>query len=574
MNFKVKPIHKYYSFCFLLLVIIVSCANPVAPTGGPKDITPPTVVRSEPGNPDVNFNGEAISITFSEFIALKDINSQLIISPPLKQTPTFQTRGKSLVLKFKDQWLPTTTYNIFFGDAIVDITESNPLGGYKFTFSTGPILDSMMIEGRLINAFDLTPVKGAYVMLYDTIYDSIPYKQIPYYLARTDDSGLFQLTNLRNIPYFMFALTDINANYMYDMPGEQISFIDSLVTPWFNEKHNDIAKADTTKAIKDSSVLVTLPGRHVDMYHFKEVDSTQSLVKTQLLRKNVFSLVFKVPVKEPKFDLVSSDYDKQPITGLNRNRDTLTMWLPGYTADSIFFVVKDGDAVIDTVETTTAPRASTVNTKGPDKVPALVTKSNIQSRRLKPTNPLAIVFQNPVSNYKLETLQLKHDSILLEPKAIEFVDSIRTRLLVRYPWKQGENYTLTMPDSVFTDIMGHSNDSTVFAFKGMTEEETSNVKLDINIPTEDDYIIQLLGDKDKVLEQVTINQNSSIEFKYITPGKYRIKAIKDANKNGYWDTGNYLKRRYPEEVIYYPVELELRANWTIEEEWNIIEPAS
>lgn len=566
--------NRIYSFYLVLLLIAASCANPVAPTGGPKDETPPVVIRSIPNNPDVNFNGNEIAISFSEFVALKDINSQLIISPPLKQTPTFQTRGKSLILKFKEPWLPQTTYNVFFGDAIVDITESNPLGGYKFTFSTGPVLDSMMIEGRLINAFDLTPVKGAYVMLYDTLYDSIPYKQIPYYIARTDDKGLFELTNLRNIPYFMFALTDINANYLYDMPGEQIAYIKTLVEPWYEEKREEPVKIDTANTQADTSVLINLPHRHVDLYHFKEVDSTQSLVKTQLLRKNVLSLIFKVPVIKPVFELISDNYEKKPITGINRNRDTLTMWLPEYTADSLFFIIRDGDVVIDTVETIAVPRAKTVNTKESTKIPAITTKSNIQSRRLKPSNPLVITFQNPVSVHKLEALQLKRDSILLEPKALEFLDSIKTRLVVRYPWKSGESYTLTMPDSVFTDIMGQSNDSTVFAFKGITEEETSSVKLDIKLPSDDEYIIQLLGEKGKLIEQVTINKNSSIEFKYITPGKYSVKAIRDSNKNGYWDTGNYLKGRQPEKVLFYPAELELRANWTVEEEWKIIEPAS
>ena len=188
--FPFRSFHKFFNrLLFACLLILFACANPVPPSGGPKDTTPPSVIRAVPANQSVNFKAEKVIITFDEFVTLKDITTQLVVSPPMGEHPEFTTRGKNLIMKFKEPLKSNTTYNFFFANSIVDLTESNPLAGYQFTFSTGPVLDSLTIGGTLINAFNNQPVKDAFVMLYDTIYDSVPYKTRPYYLARTGSAG-------------------------------------------------------------------------------------------------------------------------------------------------------------------------------------------------------------------------------------------------------------------------------------------------------------------------------------------------------------------------------------------------
>ncbi len=610
MDFQSAFKLKHHLFTLLVLILLGSCANPMSPSGGPKDVTPPAIISSSPANLSTNFTGKEIVITFDEYVSLKDIHSQLIISPPVSEMPSFSNRGKSLIAKFKNPWRSETTYNIFFGDAIVDITEGNKLGGYKFTFSTGNVLDSMMIEGKLINAFNLTPVKAAYVMLYDSIYDSIPYKQIPYYIARTNDAGEFQLTNLRNMKYKMFALTDINANYIYDLPGEEIAFIDTLITPWVPLKEgglkfdvmnpaqpdtiappdsvvvtrlsNDslaitdtippVAVIDSIATRTDSSMIYTSSGKYIQMFHFREVDSTQTLLKSHAAKENVLSFIFRVPVKEPLFKMMEGNYAGQPVIGKNRIGDTLTMWLPGYTADSIWLEISDQGTVIDTVEMMARPREKAVRKTETAKAPSLALTSNITGGRLKPSTPLRITFADPVATHAKERALLMEDSLIINNAQIEFRDSIQRQLFIRYPWKEGVRYTYTIPDSSFTSILNIANDSTRYTFTGMMEEETSHVSLTIELPAKTPYLIQLLDAKEKLVEQVSISENMTIDFRYISPGKYRIKAIDDRNGNGYWDAGKYLSGKYPERVIYFPTELDLRANWTVEEQWNIPEP--
>ncbi len=605
---------KHTAYIGFLIILLASCANPVAPTGGPKDVTPPVILRTSPPLQSTNYTDQEIILYFDEYVKLKDIGQLLIISPPVKETPVFKTKGKGLVAEFKDPWRSETTYNIFFGDAIVDITEGNSIPGYKFTFSTGNVLDSMQIEGKLINAFSLAPVKAAYVMLYDTIYDSIPYKQIPYYIARTNDMGEFQLTNLRNRPYKIFALTDINANYIYDMPTEEIAFIDSLITPWEESRKAGSLKiggdkkteSDTTiteenvvvtnlgndsivitdtiatggllqeasPALPDSTLIAAGRVKYIKLFHFKEVDSVQSLVRVPLLRENVLGFHFKFPALDPRFRILDDLYDKKPVMVKNRLNDTITMWLPGYMHDSIKLEVSDKGSVLDTIEMSVKPRAKAIKKNEAVKKPALLITTNIAMNRLKPGTPLRLTFADPLTSAATENMILKHDSIIIPNVNYSFTDTIRKQLVINYPWKEGLQYSLTLPDSTFIGIMGTKNDSLHFSFYGIKEEESANLKLNVDLPTTNQYIIQLLDSKDKILEQYTISEEKLLEFKYIEPGKYRVRAIDDRNGNGYWDTGKYLAGRYPERVLYYPQEIELRANWTLEEQWQIPEPGN
>lgn len=601
---------RYFFFYWLIIIMIASCAKPVAPTGGPKDETPPKVLRSLPLNGSTNFTGNEIVITFDEFVNLKDINQQLIISPPVKETPEFKLRGKSLLVQFKEPLREETTYNVFFGDAIQDITENNSIPGFKFTFSTGNVLDSMMIEGKVLSAFSLTPVKAAYVMLYDTIYDSVPYKQIPYYIARTNEKGEFQLTNLRNLSYKIFGLSDINSNYLFDLPNEEISFVDTIISPWTTEKklpvtvalsgingqdttivsdsvevtifkNDSIAITDTiqpapmqdsTAMRTDSTLVVELEKQYIQMFHFREVDSVQVLLKASLLRENVLNINYRFPVKSPGINFLSEGYTATPVIGRNRISDTLTVWLPEYTADSIKFEMTDFGKVLDTIEMSVKPREKPGKKNEIDKAPSLKITNNLASGKIKPGSPLRLSFPDPLFRSTFESIILMEDSLTVTNARIDFGDSVKTKVTVRYPWKEGVNYTLILPDSIFTSVFGHSNDSTGIKFSGLKEEETSIVSLSLDIPEDTPYIIQLLDTKEKVIEQYHISTDLVINFKYLIPGKYKLKAIDDRNGNGYWDTGKYIAHRYPERVLYFNKELELRANWALEEQWTIPEP--
>ena len=571
---QIKPYPAYF-FRLLTsaLLLLAACANPVSPTGGPKDNTPPAVLRSDPANQSINFNSDKVIITFSEFVSLKDVSNQLVVSPPLAKQPEFTTRGKNLIMKLKEPLRQNTTYNFFFGNSIVDITENNPLAGYQFTFSTGPVLDSLTLGGKLISAFNQQAVKGAFVMLYDSIYDSIPLKTRPYYLARTGEAGDFQLNNLRDGKYLMFALTDGNADYTYNLPTEDIAFADSLVTPEVAIRKSS-KPGDSTSI--DSNALQMKKVSSITLRQFREVDSIQKLSKVSLLRENVLSVAFRFPVKKPEIipvkPALSGNWN---VTAFNRTRDTLTIWIPQPESDSLKLIVADSGLCRDTVELALKFREKNIakgKAKETETKVSLGLKNNIVSSKVKPDQSIVFTFAEPVTRFDTSMVLLKKDSLLLKPD-FRFEDSLRIRLMLHHKWEEGSTYQLILPDSTFTGLFGHVNDSIAYRFSAYTESETSNLKLNLTLPLSDkNYIIQLLGDKEKLNEQRVVSENSSVTFSFLRPGKYRIKVVYDFNRNGRWDTGNYLKKRQPEYTGYFSKEFDLRANWTVEEDWNIPAP--
>lgn len=592
------------------LILLSSCAVQDSPSGGPKDTAPPEVIKSTPPNNSVNFADDRITLTFNEFVTLKEINNQLMISPPVKETPEFIMRGKNMTMKFMEPLRENATYNFFFGDAIVDITEANPLTSYNFSLSTGPVLDSLSIKGKLLDAFNQQPVAGAFVMLYDSIYDSVPYLQRPYYLAKTNKNGEFVLNNLRDSKYQMFALTDINSNYLYDLPTENIAFADSLITPLYfgGQSKQDTISADTltdsaymeSDSVRAQLYFITNDSLKIDfsdslsvnktpdtlsgigmklkrpvfpsytLYQFRESDTTQQLLKGTVLRNNVISMVFRQPVKTFAFTPIKPIYtDNWAITAYNRNLDSLTIWIRKPLSDSLIVEVADNGTILDTLYLALVPQVAKVRGKAQIAKPtSLGIQSNLKGSKIRPDRDLVIIFDDPVARFNPEKLVLFADTIPISPK-IFFTDSLQLRLRIKYPWKEGIKYRFEIPDSTFTSVFGHENDSTTYKFNGLTEEETGSIKMFIKPREEGQYIVQLLDEKESIIQEDVITKEGILEYNYLSARKYMFKVIRDLNKNGKWDTGNYLQKRQPEPVFYFSKLIELRTNWTIEEEWVV-----
>lgn len=592
------------------MILLSSCAVQDSPSGGPKDTVPPEVIKSIPPNNSVNFAADRITLTFSEFVTLKEINNQLVVSPPVKELPEFIMRGKNMTMKFMEPLRENATYNFFFGDAIVDITEANPLTSYNFSLSTGPVLDSLSIKGKLMDAFNKQPVEGAFVMLYDSIYDSVPYIQRPYYLAKTNKNGEFILNNLRNSKYMMFALSDINSNYLYDLPTENIAFADSLITPlYFGGQPkgdtisadiltdsasvesdsakaqlyfitNDSLKIDFTDSLSINKTPDTLSGIGIELkkpvfpsytlYQFRESDTTQQLLKGTVLRNDVISMVFRQPLKTLAFTPLKPIYtDNWAITAYNRNLDSLTIWIRKPLSDSLIVEVADNGTVLDTLYLALVPQVKQLRGKAQTPITSsLRMYSSLKGSKIRPDRDLEITFDDPVAQFSPEKLVLFADTIPISPK-IFFNDSLQLKLHVNYPWKEGIKYRLEVPDSSFMSIFEYGNDSTTYKFTGLTEEETGSIKMSIKPLEEGQYIVQLLDEKESKIQEDVITKEGILEYNYLPARKYMFKAIRDLNKNGKWDTGNYLQKRQPETVFYFSKLIELRTNWTIEEEWTV-----
>ncbi len=261
---KVSKNIAVYLSLLAALFFLSRCAQPVSPGGGPKDEQPPQIIRYEPDIYSTRFTGDRFKIDFDEFIQLDKLNQQLLISPPMDELPDFKAKGKSLLVKFNEELKENTTYTLFFGDAIVDITEKNPLKENSYVFSTGDKVDSMSMKGTVLQAIDLQAAEDVFVMLYknnnDTLpIDSLPLTVKPFYLSKTDKNGKFSFSGLADEEYLIFALRDLNSNHIFDQPTEEIAFLDTLVRPFFTglpQRKNADSTVSDSMLIDSLSTLV------------------------------------------------------------------------------------------------------------------------------------------------------------------------------------------------------------------------------------------------------------------------------------------------------------------------------
>jgi len=546
-----------------LVIYAVACATIVSPTGGPKDITPPSMLNSEPQNLSTNFKGDKLILNFDEYINLKTPEKFLLISPPLGKEPDIRIKSRSIIIKMKDTLRANTTYNFYLGEAIVDITESNPVPNFNFAFSTGPEIDSLSLAGNVTDAYTRKPMEGALVMLYTDFTDSVPMKQIPTYVSRTSKNGDFRLNNLASGKYRAIALVDGNSDYMYNLPSETVGFSSDTVVPYYSSVSANDTNLITDKA---SQLLVS-----IDM--FPEPDSTQRILKSVIAAKNRLSVAFRYSAKTPEFRALNIP-DSLPwaVIEWNNGIDTLNAWLLN-KPDTLKLEVLTGGTVLDTVEISTTMKVTGRPQRNTEKKSRLDFAASSKGGVLEYGQPLMLTFANPVKEYNTDSIELTvnsaNDTTFVKP-FVKFTDSIQRHLLITHNWNPAETYNLYIPKGSFTDIYSDSCDSTRIAFQIRPIEEYGEFAVIINrkqisFPV----IIQLLDEKGMVVEEKIVTNEKLVDFGLLPPAKYGLKAIMDTNKNGRWDTGQFINKIQPERVLVHPKMFEVRTNWELEETWDL-----
>jgi len=588
---------KYLGFIFITL-ILYRCAQPGSLGGGSKDETPPQVLRSEPENRSANFTSKKITITFDEFIALNSINQKALISPPMDKMPDFKLKGKSLQIKFNEPLKDSTTYSIYFADAIVDLTEGNPVLNYTYIFSTGPKVDSLSILGKVTNAFDLKPVGSVFVLLYkdnnDTLpLDSLPFNVIPYYVSKTTDDGVFQFDGLGDNDYLMFALNDMNANYIYDQPGEEIAFNDTLIRPYFVQPLDlDSLRADTTRfpvpdtlkedeanTVRDSLIHNFVHEyeskfKHYDLLMFKEVDSTQRLLKAAVPRKNNIQFSFSWPATDISlvpinFTADTTWYAKE----ISKNSDTITWYLKNLPVDTLEMLVMLKQDTLDHLFLKLDPSKGSLSRRQQKKAEQekdyLELKTNIKGSNLVLNKFPEIEFYQPVKEVISDSILLVSGADSTYSPEYIFLDSLHRKL--RFPIKVEEDtrYVISIPDSSFIDWNGCHNQKKQMRFSTKSSRDYGVFVMQLKPNHPQPYVFELLNEKEDVLKQYYFSSDTSITIEYLDPATYILKLIYDDNDNKKWDSGNYGYKIQPEKVIYYSQKIQVRANWEVDEEWKI-----
>ncbi|MFA8451561.1 MAG: Ig-like domain-containing protein [Bacteroidales bacterium] len=593
---KVKNIIQFLAV-IMILSLMYQCANPVMPTGGPKDIYPPIPLRSEPQNHSVNFTSKKVEITFNEFFDLDNPAQNILISPPMSKQPLYKKRGKKLLIEFREDFKPNTTYSIFFGESIKDITEGNILNNYRYVFSTGQYLDSLGIGGEVIDAYTLEPQDGVYVMLYidnnDTVpFDSLPYKVVPKYISRTNKQGIFTLSNLAEDQYKIFALKEENSNYIFDNKKEKIAFLDTLIQPevLYRRKVDSLTMdslgLDTMAVFQDRPLdsLDIAEGRNTffKLYLFPNQDTMQVLNKAELVKKGLIRFSFAQPAEDVTIEALNlKDINKYKIEEFSRDKDTINWYLTNIPTDSLYLKVEGPSIKTDTVELSLLTKEERTrlalkqkNNKKEEKerkLPNISYSTNVNGGYVELNKNLELTFDYPLSKW-----DFSHSSLIVGEDTIsaplEFTDSIHRHLLLNEKMKAETSYQLIIPDSIMQDVRGSLNDSINLSFKTRRQEDYGVLFASIKLPeVGPDYILELTSENWKNIVTSHISQNQIVEYHYLLPGKYRLRLIKNTGGTDEWLTGNYGKKRQPEKVYLFEKVIEIRANWDVEESWNVSE---
>lgn len=572
------------------LFIFFGCAQQVAPTGGPKDETPPKILEETPANLSTNFTGNRIEIAFDEFIQLKSPSEQIIISPPLAKQPNYQLKKRSLIIKFEQELAENTTYTINFGEAIRDNNEGNILANFTYVFSTGTVLDSMQLKGKLVDAVTGEPEEGALVMLYKNDIDSLPIDTTPDYFTRSDESGRFTIKNIANQNYKIFALQDENANYKFDAPTEKIGFIDSIVEPYFPPKPAvpdtvvvDSAKTEslTIKEPSDSteskteklsaSVLIN----DYEMRMFVEEDTTQFLKKSYCDYFGKFVFVYNRPVESFNANLIDLSFKKQwNLIDINPPQDTVTVWVTDVIPDTVTFIVSPNGSMIDTVELVmksleeaVKPKKSFGKSKKKPETFELKATISPKNRSPKPGSPLLISWSHPILGMDISRMKLYEDSLRVLYD-IQTQDPALRKFEISYQWKKDKKYQLLILDSAFTDLYSFWNDTIESTFTGTDKDAFGSLSLKIKENPAEQIIVELVNSAGKLISREITQEAGLIQFKQLDPGNYRIDLITDLNLNGRWDSGRYSEKTQPEPIRVLQNNAEVRQNWDLELEWN------
>ena len=532
---------KKLIYTVLSIAVISGCAKRGTPTGGLVDSIPPVLVNASPKINSTNFDSEEIRLTFDEFVKLDKVEEQLIISPPLDKN-SYEVKPlngvtKKIFLEFIDSLETETTYSINFGNSIKDNNEGNPLTFFSYTFSTGETIDSLYVRGNISDAFDKESDDYISIHLYriDSVFnDSIIFNNRPTYISNSLDSTNYQFKNLKEGEYLIVALKDIDNNYFFDPFYDKIGFIDSLITLPRDSIIN-------FKLFKEETSLIW------DKPHFINSEKIGFGYYGKLDLKNI-------KIKSSIPDSVQYTYTKE------NEKDTLVFWLSKNSFDSLNFNLIEKDTT------------KLVTVKFDRARDTLIDSLSISAKtanviHLKETFKLSSNI--PLKNIKDSLITIRDIDSLIIPFATSINDNLN-QIDIKFEVSPSDNYRIFILPDAIKDIRGVSNDTLQYNVISQTLEDYGNVYLDVIRNSESKFILHMINnDGDIIREFKNVTQNTTYNFDYVRPGKYTFRLIEDTNNNDIWDTGNYLKKIKPESVYYFTNELEVRANWDLNETFNL-----
>ncbi|MEC5157380.1 Ig-like domain-containing domain [Chryseobacterium sp. MP_3.2] len=527
---------------FLFTVLLFSCARVGSPVGGDKDTIPPTVIGSNIDSSRVNVsrNIRELRIDFDEYINLREINKQLIISPPLQKMTKILPSGipnKFLLIKWEDTLQANKTYNFNFGNAIVDNNEANPLQYYNFAFSTGEKIDDFYISGEVKDFLSSSKNQSEDSKVVVGLYqekDSMDYRQKPYYITKADPDGYFELNYLSPGDYRIVAFEDSNSNSVYDNGKENVAFQKEKITLDKSISGLNLNLYPSRKPTKylemaevPGGILMTFEGNPGAVKVLSVTDKLQDYKVTQ----------------QPKSDSVYVWFDaKKQNLGITGSDNIKLSYDDGFKQDTVSVFYR-------------------YNVKNEMSI------SNTKGNLLAPNKDFIIT-----SNYFVDKIDTQNWTLISDSIRQDFTAEINTdnpfEVRVKSDFKEGKKYSLTVQKESVSSFYEMITKSYRFDFEADKIENYGSLLLTLENPPTQKFWVQFLSESNSVVYS-RYGMDNPLTFTSLKPGKYRLRILVDENENGVWDGADFAQGSFAEQVYLFDKLIEVRPLWEIRETWNL-----
>lgn len=568
---------------FFSIGIFAHCANPMAPQGGPMDSLAPVVVNMTPIYGATNFTGKRIYIEFDEYVKLSNQQKEFFTSPFMKKKPLLLVKGKGVQIEIQDTLQENTTYALNFGSSIQDNNEGNPLNSFRYVFSTGDQVDSMVMSGYTVDAYKKDSMSKTFILFYEAFKDSIPdydstvFNAVANAVARAENNGIFVAENLKPVSYRIYAMADNNNNQTYDPGVDDIGFLDTVYNP------------------------VDMPGFNIWYDTMRRYVSADPQLYFRMFRDEQFKrqylagqarpaqrkLVFSFGAQYPKIESIElAGIKESEITTeyLKPTRDSIALWLstpaemvPDTVRGQMIYLKHDSLNILrpDTArialvwkhqesrqelkdrEEKERKRQEAID-KGeePEKEPNPFKVTVEANPPLNPEKDIPMVFDMPLvsmDSTRISLIRTQDDKKFRVRFRVEQDTANVRRWVIRAPWQSNQNYSLEIPEGVFVNVAGETNDTLKTDFATMDPEKYGTFVFNITGKTpESRYVLQMLDQSgSRVITEIPHASTGQYTFRYVDPGKVRFRVIEDMNDNGVWDKGNLVERLQPERVELY-----------------------
>ncbi len=534
---KINIIIIRYSLFIIHYSLLISCSQQIPPTGGKRDVITPKLLSSIPINKQTNYKGKSVELFFDEYIVAENLQQKLIVTPDMGEYDV-KSLSKGIKLTFKKQPPKDRTYSLSFGDAIKDFSEKNPAKNLRLVFSSGPVIDSAFVSGKITDIQTNKPLLDILVGLYKHSDTLNPEKIKPTYFTRTDSAGNFSIENIQpDTTYKIIAIDDKNRSMTFNAKVEKIGYLsDSIV-------------------IKPSTQM---SGVRIPLYY---VNYLPIKYKTGASKKpNIYEISYDRGILKTD---VSFQNKADSIPYFQPTTNELRFYNTKNHKDSIAVKISVSDSLGNKVERIQKIKFREGKVLAKEKEVLTVAK-NLTAPLIEPNNIVyTLSFNKPLSVLKTENIKMYSDS-LKEEKLIPtdlIWENQNTILTITKKFSAKKELKINIPKGTFISVEGDTL-AAITDKLGIMEAENYGLLNGEVIKPPTSFFVELLDENFKVIK--TLYNQKSFRFEYIKPASYHLRVIIDSNENKKWDGGNYKTKLQPEAIYFYPVLIKVRKNFEIE----------